>query len=122
MFSITAAVLGPGFTRKGAEIERKAEDVVALGSQALVSLVKIKILTYPAHGQKGQPGLVDTGNMLNSVQTEMIGPAQAIVWEGADYAHFLEFGTYKMGPFPHFVPAVEQFKPKWESMVAGMLT
>lgn len=52
-------------------------------------------------------GAVDTGNLLNSIHTQMVGPLTAEVGTGVEYAEHVEFGTAKMAPRPYLTPAGE---------------
>jgi phage gpG-like protein len=52
-------------------------------------------------------GAVDTGNLLNSVHTEVLDPLSAEVGTGVEYAPYIEFGTYRTRARPYFAPAVQ---------------
>ena len=116
--SISVSVkLDSRFKIVGAEINRAADQAVRWSLLNLEGMVKMRIVTYPAHGRAQKVGLVDTRTMLNSVAHAPLGPAKGHVWVGAEYAHYLEFGTRFVGPWPFFVPAFEDFKPYWRRVI-----
>lgn len=53
----------------------------------------------------GEAPAIDTGNLVNSIQTQMIGASSGIVFTNAEYAPVLELGGVKMEPRPFFTPA-----------------
>ncbi len=55
----------------------------------------------------GEAPAMDTGNLVNSIQVEMTGPAAAVVYTNVEYALYLEFGTIDMEPRPFLQPAVD---------------
>ena len=56
--------------------------------------------------------IIDTGALLNSIDSGMITPDTAYVRDGVSYGVYNEFGTYKMAARPFFTPAAEQFGRK----------
>jgi HK97 gp10 family phage protein len=60
-----------------------------------------------------QHDLIDTGNMLNSVQAVPESAFNWVVSVGAEYAIYHEFGTTKLPPRPFFTPAVEAIRPQF---------
>lgn len=60
---------------------------------------------------------VDTGYHRSAINAQMMGALQAEVIAGAEYAVYLEYGTYKMGAQPSMVPAAEAVRP---SFIAAM--
>ncbi len=55
----------------------------------------------------GEAPAIDTGNLVNSIATELTGPASAVVFTNVEYAPYLEFGTKDIAPRPFLQPAVE---------------
>lgn len=53
-------------------------------------------------GQRGEPTSVDTGRFLNSVSVKEAGNLQVSIFTDIEYAKFLEYGTSKLEPRPHF--------------------
>ena len=53
--------------------------------------------------------IIDTGALLNSIDSGLISPNEAYVRDGVSYGVYNEFGTYKMAARPHFIPAAELF-------------
>jgi len=94
-----------------AEAEAKARVLVNWGAVSLVALTRVQIVTF---------GAVDTGHMLNSVASTPQGPKRALVFVGAEYAHFVNNGTRKMAARPFFDTAISIFKPQWETAVKSL--
>lgn len=53
---------------------------------------------------------VRTGNLKNSIQTEMKGDLNAEVQVGANYGIFVEYGTRRMSARPYMRPSAEHVK------------
>ena len=62
---------------------------------------------------------VDTGNLKNSIQGSMTGRTEGRVDAGAEYAVYVEFGTYKMGALPYLIPATEEVVPSFKAAIAA---
>jgi HK97 gp10 family phage protein len=60
-----------------------------------------------------QHDLIDTGNMLGSVQAQPDGTFAWLVGVGAEYAIYHEYGTVKLPPKPFFLPAVRAIEPQF---------
>lgn len=56
---------------------------------------------------------VDTGNLLGSINGSTDGDGYVIVEADAEYAQYVEFGTYKMDAQPYFIPACQK---AWQAM------
>lgn len=56
---------------------------------------------------------VDTGNLKNSIATDIVKPLEAVVGTGVEYAEFVEYGTSRMAAQPYMTPAAEVVKPAW---------
>lgn len=65
---------------------------------------------------------VDTGNLKNSIQTHMDGDIQATVAAHAEYAIYVEMGTYRMAARPYLVPALEAVRPSAEAAMRELFT
>lgn len=50
---------------------------------------------------------VDTGYLKSSVSTDSDGMSSCSAVADAEYAQYVEYGTWKMEPQPYFVPALE---------------
>ncbi|MGP1664479.1 MAG: hypothetical protein ACTS5I_00900 [Rhodanobacter sp.] len=64
---------------------------------------------YGGH-QASAPGempAIDTGALVNSIQTEVQG-TEGAVYTNAEYAEHLEYGTVNMAARPYMTPAAEQ--------------
>jgi HK97 gp10 family phage protein len=66
-------------------------------------------------------GLVDTGFMLNSVQTRVIDDSNAEVGVGAEYAVFHELGSSKLPARPFLTPAVDGARRFFEKSIKEAL-
>jgi HK97 gp10 family phage protein len=51
---------------------------------------------------------VDTGFLMNTIDSHMISDTTARIQSEAEYAIYQELGTYKMAAHPFLAPAVEQ--------------
>lgn len=61
-----------------------------------------------------EKNLIDTGNLLNSIQSVMdLDGLTGYILVGAYYGIYLEFGTIKMGPRPFMGPAFERIGPSF---------
>ncbi|KPL70174.1 hypothetical protein ADN00_18920 [Ornatilinea apprima] len=62
----------------------------------------------------GEPPAVDSGNLANSIQSEVSmqanGP-RGVVFTNTEYAVGLEFGTRKMAARPFMKPAADRMRP-----------
>jgi len=63
---------------------------------------------------------VDTGNLKNSIQTEMESDLTAVVGTNVEYAPYVEYGTYKMASRPYLGPAAETVKPGFEAAMKAL--
>jgi hypothetical protein len=96
--------------------EANAAALVRWGLAALQGMVRMRIVNYPTHP------LVDTGFMLGSVSFVITGKMKGIVYVGAEYAGWVEFGTSRRAATPFFVPAVEDdFRPLWRGQVRKLI-
>jgi hypothetical protein len=93
------------------EMEVKAAALVQWAGIALQGMTRMQIVAF---------GAVDTGNMLNSVGVSFLGPKRAMVYVGADYSHYVNNGTRKMGARPFFDTAVETFRPQFNAAVKSL--
>ena len=50
---------------------------------------------------------VDTGFLKGSIATKVESPTMALVIASAEYASYVEYGTYKMAAQPFLMPAAE---------------
>ena len=79
---------------------------------------------------------VDTGNLKNSIRmvidSDGLGatvdiepgktaPGRTSTTTSAEYAPYVEFGTWKMGAQPFMTPAAEMNQPKFESAMKQLL-
>lgn len=65
------------------------------------------------------PVSVDTGRFLNSVDFENLGDNEAKVFTELEYAKFLEYGTSKMSPRPHFGNTAKKEKEKVKDILGA---
>lgn len=72
-----------------------------------------------AHGKINAP--YDTGNLRSSIQARPAGALAADVVAQAEYAIYVEYGTYKMGAQPYMVPAAEAVRPSFEAAMRQVM-
>lgn len=63
---------------------------------------------------------VDTGKLWASVQPEIVAPLTGVVKVGAEYGHYVEFGTTKMAAQPYLIPAAEQNRAMFMAAMRGV--
>ena len=61
----------------------------------------------------------DTGTLANSIAAEQVGPLSWRVNAAAEYAIYVEVGTYKMNAQPYLDPALRQ---TWPSLLTALRT
>jgi HK97 gp10 family phage protein len=54
---------------------------------------------------------VDTGFLKNSISVEPAGDLTAYVGPHAEYAIYVEYGTYKSRAQPYLLPSAEKVRP-----------
>lgn len=102
----------PALSRQmGAEVDwivRAAALRIEASSKASMALPHSGQM-YGAHraSAPGEAPAIDTGALVNSIQTEMDGQAQAVVYSNMEHAVYMEYGTVHIAPRPFFVPAAE---------------
>ena len=65
---------------------------------------------------------VDTGNLYNSIHTEMGQDGMsAVVGTSVEYAIYQEYGTYKMAAHPYMRPAADAVRPSFIKAVEDAL-
>lgn len=64
---------------------------------------------------------VDTGHLKSTGRTGMIGPLTAEVVFSAEYAAYVELGTYKMAAQPYLTPAVDQIRGPFLQAVGAVV-
>lgn len=67
--------------------------------------------------------IIDTGNLLNSVQTDSVsvGPLRAEIGTRVQYAIYNELGTSKMKARPFFQPAYDKVKPEFIKAIEKLI-
>lgn len=116
-----------------ANLERRASELVRATALQIEAAAKIS-MTGPKSGREyrrgkkthqasgpGEAPAVDTGNLMNSIQTTVESPMRAVVSVNAEYGVWLEFGTVHIAPRPFLGPAFEQAKPIFEAGLRGLL-
>lgn len=99
------------------------EKVIAKNITEAVNETALNIQNQAKMNASGRPGpKVDTGMLRRSIRAEFAPPpisffgfsfrtieAKVIAggMGGVDYAHYVEFGTKKMPPYPFMTPAIE---------------
>ena len=95
----------------------------AISAQALTNAEQAVVKTLSdINGQAKQLVRVDTGNLKNSISTEM--ESRLAGTTGARdvlYAIYQEYGTYKMSGKPYMRPAAEQARPAFVAAMRQIL-
>lgn len=58
---------------------------------------------------------VDTGFLRNSIEVLKTGDLSAVVFVGAEYGVYVEFGTRRMRAQPFFTPAADEARRYFEN-------
>lgn len=66
----------------------------------------------------GEPPAVDTGNLMNSLQSEMTGATSGVVYTVAEYAPALEMGSVRMEARPFLTPATTGAWPNFLTLMS----
>lgn len=61
---------------------------------------------------------VDTGNLRNSIQLEIIDDTHILITSFANYSLYVEKGTFKMKPQPYLRPAIDEVRFKRIKQIA----
>lgn len=69
----------------------------------------------------GESPATDTGTLASSQYFTMPSKLAATVGSRLAYAFYLEFGTRKIAPRPAWIPAIEEFTPKFNDRVDKVL-
>lgn len=64
---------------------------------------------------------VDTGALVNSIDSEAISELTWQVHDGVEYGVYNEFGTYRMAAHPFFAPAVERAEKEFTQKLKDMM-
>ena len=80
---------------------RATVEKLNVGIQQATIFLDGEIKTSIARGINA-PVAVDTGRFLNSVGYDFPQLLQGVIMANVDYAGFIEYGTSKMAPRPHF--------------------
>lgn len=62
--------------------------------------------------REGEAPATDTGTLVSSIYNEDRGKYSKAIGSRLEYAYYLEFGTFKMGARPSWIPAVKRTIPK----------
>lgn len=61
----------------------------------------------------GEAPAIDTGNLINSIQTQMVSTYKGVVFTNAEYAPVLELGGAHIAARPFFTPATAAAWPEF---------
>ena len=69
----------------------------------------------------GEAPAIDSGALVNSIQTTMDGDLSGAVYTNQEYAMFLEYGTTKMAARPFFSSNGEKSRPRFWARINQIL-
>jgi HK97 gp10 family phage protein len=104
------------------KLTMNADKVAAQLQQRASQLVRATTLGIEARAKINAPK--DTGFMANSTQADpsfQAGDLSDTVGVGAEYGHFVEWGTSRTAPQPFFTQAFEDEKPEFEKGLRDLL-
>ena len=69
---------------------------------------------YEIEGRAKVKAPVDTGNLRNSINTDIVNNGlTGIIHAAAEYAAYVEFGTKRMSAQPYMLPAFREVEPEF---------
>ena len=112
-----------------AQLRQRAGQLVAKTALKIETTAKLSMTgpksgrTYGKHtaSAPGEAPAIDTGFLVNSIQSELTGEMSAAVGSNAEYAPVLELGGALIAPRPWLGPAFEQAKPDFEKGLQELL-
>lgn len=99
---------------KGKDIKNGIDSKTLQAANFLQSEIQESII-----GNRSEPKSVDTGNFANSIEVEKIKDLEYSIETDVEYAKFLEYGTSKIHPRPHFRNTVNQKKQQIIDIIKG---
>src|SRR3990167_2520675 len=99
---------------KGKDIKNGTDAKTFQAANFLQSEIQESII-----GNRSEPKSVDTGNFANSIEVEKIKDLEYSIETDVEYAKFLEYGTSKIHPRPHFRNTVNQKKQQIIDIIKG---
>jgi hypothetical protein len=70
--------------------------------------------------EPGESPAIDYAVLVNSVDTQMLADDLGVVYESAEYAPALEYGTTRMAARPHMTPAADRAKPRFVARMSDL--
>lgn len=89
------------------ELDLHIEDV---GRELLVKTFKRSMLEIQNLAK--MKAAVDTGNLRNSIQLDILSDTKILITSFASYSYFVEFGTIYMKAQPFLRPAIDEVRFK----------
>lgn len=115
-------------------LQREADELCGTTATQIASRAKVKIMDGPKTGKVYQIGKVthqasapgeapatDTGNLVNSINTERVKPMLHRVNVHAEYAAHLEYGTSRMAARPFLQPSFEDERGDFKKSVGQLI-
>lgn len=105
-------VVSNDFPRLAGEVRRRAGEYVAKAAHDIEAHTKRNIQGH---------GLVDTGNLMNSVRAVKVDALRWQVVVGADYGIYHELGTRFLPARPFLLPAATLVAPSYHDAMRQLL-
>ena len=115
-------------------LQREADELVGQTAKLIEGHAKTKIMDGPKTGkvytigkvehQASAPGeapATDTGNLVNSIDSERVKPMLHRVNAHAEYAAHLEYGTSRMAARPFLQPSFEEERKHFAKSVDRLI-
>ena len=114
---------GPKTGRVYEQGERQISFTTAAGEEVSFTARKGQASKLHQASAPGEAPATDTGNLANSIQTQMTGQLSAEVAVASECGAALEFGTEdgQIAPRPFLGPALDAARPGFEAGVAAVL-
>jgi HK97 gp10 family phage protein len=95
-------------------------EIVEETALELEATVKAGMASSMSPSSPGQYPGVDTGTLMNSIQTEPESDTVQVVYTNVEYAPYLEFGTVHMEPRPFLGQAASTVEPDFVVRLANL--
>ena len=98
----------------------RPEELTSRARQYVSQVVRKTAFDVEADAKNSVP--VDTGNLKNSIQTEIASNFEATIGpRGVEYDMYVEFGTSRQTAQPYMTPAAENARPKFEQAMNNLV-
>lgn len=102
------------------QLPRIVGEIVEETALELETTAKTGMASSTSPSSPGEYPGVDTGTLMNSIQTEPESATVQVVYTNVEYAAYLEFGTVHMEPRPFLGQAASEVEPAFLARLANL--